>query len=381
MRASVALSLPLSLALAHCSASAGPSGPGDAALSFVDSSTHDGSSLRETGSRDVVIPLPDGAPPSEAASSLDASVAETGSPGDAGVDSGSADPTHPGAYAFKEVDGTITPGDGGAGIPVHVAYPTSGPSAGPYPVLLFAHGFTLSPTLYVSYLQYAASYGYVAITVNFAASITNVDNVVEAADLLSGLDWLKTQTAPPLAGLADLTHVASSGHSLGGKLAILAAKRDSRIVASIVFDPVDGSPSCNVAGDCPNARDAMPLPIPTGFLGETLDGTGAFGMACAPTATNYDSIYTAATTPSLEVTVLGAGHVSFVDSVAACGLFCSVCRTPTTPQAQVLALAHTYLAAFLERYVRGNMAYDTFLTGAEAQKLFVATSQVTILSK
>jgi dienelactone hydrolase len=37
---------------------------------------------------------------------------------------------------------------------------------------------------------------------------------------------------------ADLAGV--TGHSLGGKLSLLAATKDARVKASIVLDPVDG---------------------------------------------------------------------------------------------------------------------------------------------
>ena len=301
-----------------------------------------------------------------------------------------ADPTSPGPYTYASLDSSFA-SDGGYGgdVPVHVVYPTGGPEAGPYPVILFAHGFTIDQTEYYSYLEAAASFGYVAMTVNYQTSLINADYIENTNDFLGGLTWLTAQQdastaqtdggSAPLVGLANTNLVGASGHSLGGKLAILAAAQDSRIQAAIEFDPVDGSAMCLNTSDCPNAAAVLPLPIPTGFLGETLDANPIAGssQACVPASANYTTIYTPASS-SFEITLLGAGHVSFLDSISACGFFCDFCQTPSAPQAQVLTIAHSYLVSFYERYLRGNTGYDTYLTGNQANALFVNTGEETI---
>ncbi|MFS8069859.1 MAG: chlorophyllase/cutinase-like alpha/beta fold protein, partial [Byssovorax sp.] len=124
------------------------------------------------------------------------------------------------------------------------------------------------------------------------------------------------------------------------------------------------------------------LTIPTVFLGETIDSTaGGFGQACAPAADNYTTFYAGAKTPSLAVTVTGANHMSFLDDTASCGFTCSFCKMATAPNAQVNAMARAYVVAFYERHLRGDLGYDTYLTGAQAQARYVATKQATIQSK
>ncbi len=122
------------------------------------------------------------------------------------------------------------------------------------------------------------------------------------------------------------------------------------------------------------------LHVPTGFIGETTDATGAF-QACAPAASNYTTFFATATSPSLQITALGANHVSFVDDVTACGLTCSLCNTATATNANVGAMARAFMVAFFERRLRGNTGYDTWLTGAQAQSHWVSSSQATITSK
>jgi len=126
---------------------------------------------------------------------------------------------------------------------------------------------------------------------------------------------------------------------------------------------------------------ALPaLKIPTGFLGETLDGAGGL-QPCAPADDSYQTFYAGAPSPALQVTVNGANHMSFLDDVASCGLVCSVCKQATLPNAEVNSLARAFVVAFYERHLRGNAGYDTWLTGAEAQAKYVVPGTVTIESK
>lgn len=291
---------------------------------------------------------------------------------------GVADPNLDGPYPFKEIDDTTTAAATGHMVPIHAAYPTGGPTAGPYPVVLVAHGFQLPVAQYKGYVKRLASFGYVALTADFPAGFAGVNNVENAKDLLAGLDWAAAKAE--LAGKADVNKAGATGHSLGGKVSIIAASMDARIKATISLDPVDGAMNCTPQ-NCPDASSLVPtLTIPTGFLGETTDAAGGF-QPCAPAADNFTTFYAGAKSPSFEVTVTGANHMSFLDDVASCGFICSFCNMATAPNAQVNALAKAYVVAFYERHLRGDLAYDTYLTGAQAQARYVATSQATIVSK
>jgi hypothetical protein len=136
---------------------------------------------------------------------------------------------------------------------------------------------------------------------------------------------------------------------------------------------------CNPT-DCPDVSNLMPLAIPTGFLGETLDAQGAF-QACAPAADNFTTFYAGTTSPSLQVTVNGANHMSFLDDVSSCGFTCNFCNAATASNAEVNSLAKAYVVAFYQRYLKGLAGYDTYLTGAEAQARYVTPGLATIASK
>jgi predicted dienelactone hydrolase len=303
------------------------------------------------------------------------------SSGSSGNPMGVYDPNGNGPYAILELsDAQYTNPATGNKVPMRAFYPAGGPTAGPYPVVVVAHGFQLPASQYTNYIMRLATFGYVAITADFPASFVGMDNTKNAKDLISAMEWANTKSELE----ADTSKVGMTGHSLGGKLALLAATMDSRIKASIVLDPVDGGGGpiggCNPP-TCVDVSKLMPtLNIPTGFLGETLDSSGGI-QPCAPAAENYTTFFADANAPSLSVTVKGANHMSFLDNAASCGTTCSFCKPATADNATVAGLSRAYVTAFYERYLRGNTAYDTYLTGVEAQMRYVDAGLVTIESK
>lgn len=291
------------------------------------------------------------------------------------------DPNGNGPYAILELtDDNYTNGSTGNKVPMHAFYPAGGPTPAPYPVVIVAHGFQLDAKQYNNYIKRLATFGYVAITADYPASFLGQDNTKNAKDLISAIQWAGGK--PELK--ADTSNVGMTGHSLGGKLALLAASLDSRVKASIVLDPVDGGGGpgggCNPPA-CVDVSALMPkLKIPVGFLGEITDASGGF-QPCAPAAENYTTFYKEANPPSLSVTVKGANHMSFLDDVASCGGTCSLCNKATADNATVNGLSRAYVTAFYERYLRGNTGYDTYLSGAEATTRYVDTNLVTIETK
>jgi predicted dienelactone hydrolase len=307
--------------------------------------------------------------------------APVGGSGGAGVGGGSSvpDPTMDGPFTVMTVTGTATNAVSSSTVPVKAFVPSAGPTPGPYPALVLAHGFQIAATQYDDYARRLATFGYVAINVDYAASFVGVNNVANANDLIGALNWAAAD--PQIAGKADVMNAGATGHSMGGKLALLAATLDSRIKASITLDPVDGAMNCSPQ-NCPDVSNLMPsLMIPTGFLGETTDASGGmFGMSCAPMANNYATFYAGTNAPSLSVTLNGANHMSFIEDPASC-FTCGFCNMATASQMQTLGISKAYVVAFYERYLRGDTNYDAYLTGAIANQRYVATNQVTIQSK
>lgn len=309
-----------------------------------------------------------------------ATVGSSTSTGTGGAPAAVADPDKDGPYKLTEIDDTVTVPATGNDVPIYCAYPNAGPEPGPYPVVVIAHGLQVPASQYQSYAKRLATFGYVAIAADFPVSIFGVNNTENAQDLLGALDWAGAK--PELAGKADVNLAGMTGHSLGGKVALFAATMDARVKASITLDPVDGGMGNCMEPSCVDMSSKMGmLSIPTGFLGETIDSkTGPFGQSCAPPANNYTTFYAAAKAPSLEVTITGASHMSFLDDPN-CGFACNACNAQTAAPGTVNAMARAYVVAFYERYLRGNVAYDAYLTGAEAKARYIDTGMATIQSK
>lgn len=247
------------------------------------------------------------------------------------------------------------------------------PGTSDNPLVLFGHGFLIPPAQYDSYTQHLATHGFLACTVDFVTGLTP-NHALWATDYRAAIDALilaDADPSSPLFGKLDADRIGLAGHSLGGKLAVLAAKEDPRVKAIFGVDPVDSQE--------PDATALLPLSIPIGVIGETTDAA-ATGMACAPAEANYTTFFDAAAAPALEITVMGANHVSFLDDRSSCELVCEFCNPATVPDADVNALTRSYLVAFFGRYL-ADRDYDSHLNGDEAERRYVETRRITIRAR
>ena len=298
---------------------------------------------------------------------------------DAGVVGPPPDPALPGPHAITQFATSFTAPSSTNLILIDCRFPSDTRAA--HPLVMIGHGFQIEATQYAGYAVRLGTFGYVACTVDFPAEFI-ADHIGNMEDVLAGLDYvlgLNRQTGHVLNGRIDPNQIGFMGHSLGAKLAFMAADVDRRIKAVFGLDPVDGSNLC-LPFRCPDASDLLPFAIPVGVIGETVDATGAL-QACAPLADNFQTFYDAASSPAVEVDVFGANHMSFIEDPLACGLPCALCNPASVLQQDVLDLAKAITVAFFERHLRGNTAYDTYLTGATAQQRYVQTGRVGIRSK
>ena len=99
------------------------------------------------------------------------------------------------------------------------------------------------------------------------------------------------------------------------------------------------------------------------LLGETTNSQGdGFAPACAPADENFHQYFIHAAAPALEIEVLGANHMSFLDNPN-CGFACSACPAGTDDPAKTRSLTRGYMTAFFLVELAQDTAFQSHLTG------------------
>jgi predicted dienelactone hydrolase len=144
----------------------------------------------------------------------------------------------------------------------YVRYPALGPTGatdvanapaastdGPFPLVVFGHGYALTPAAYATLLQSWARAGYVVAAPLFPLENANAPGGPDESDLsnqpgdmrfvISEMLAMSQAQSGPLTGLIDQSEIAVTGHSDGGDTALAVAYdrayRDPRVSAAIIL--------------------------------------------------------------------------------------------------------------------------------------------------
>jgi chlorophyllase len=290
--------------------------------------------------------------------------------GTTGEDTPLGDPREPGPFSWTGGSHTLDLGLG-SNVPLTLYIPDD---AGPHPVVVLTHGFQLSPANYASYGEHLASWGFVVVMPEYPGGLFGAPTHAELRDASIGLlDWIESAAddeAQPLLGRADADSIGMTGHSMGGKISFLTAASDTRADAVFGIDAVDsaGGPGSSPGPDYPSVTpELMPtIDVPIVSVGETTNATSDFGQACAPAADNFQRFFEHAGSPALQVEVVGANHMSFLDDPN-CGLVCFACPAGSDDPSMTRRLTQGYLVAFFGRTLRGEPGWSPWLTGDPMQ--------------
>jgi hypothetical protein len=165
----------------------------------------------------------------------------------------------------------------------YVRYPAQGqadghdhldatPAQGPFPLVVFGHGFAVTPTIYAPLMRYWTRAGFVVAAPVFPLGNANApggpyepDLVHQPADMSYVISSLLTGGGS-LAGLVDPARIAVAGQSDGGDTALAVAYdrryRDPRVRAAVILSgaeiPYTGSFNFPTAGDARHRRHDQP---------------------------------------------------------------------------------------------------------------------------
>lgn len=183
-------------------------------------------------------------------------------------------------------------------------------TGGPYPLIIFAHGFTAFRRQSASYMQQLASHGYIVASPDFPQSRSDTPGgprisavLDQPADVSFVIDEMLKRGAPsgsgPFSGAIDADKIGMTGHSLGGLTTMLTAYgplRDPRIKAIAPISPV----GCFLP---PNAGAGVSLPVMV--IG------GSRERIVDPSTMRF--AYDGASSPKYWVQIIGADHIRFAD--------------------------------------------------------------------
>jgi dienelactone hydrolase len=209
-------------------------------------------------------------------------------------------------------------------------------AGGPYPLVIFGHGFAVTPAIYAPLLRAWARAGYVVAAPIFPLGNGNAPGGPNESDLVNqpaDMSFVITRMldasagpAGPFSRLLDARHLAVSGQSDGGDTALTAAYNshfhDPRIRAAVILS---GQEIPGVAGyDYPAPSPPM---LATQGLADTIN---------LPSTTF--AFFDPAPPPKYLLTLPGAPHLP-----------------PYTAEQPQLTIVERVTVAFLDRYLKGDL--------------------------
>ncbi len=117
------------------------------------------------------------------------------------------------------------------------------PSAGPFPLVSFMHGWTQEADEYDNFCTHLASWGFVVMSNNTETDVLFVTMLAQALDTRALMQWVEDESQTPTSWLADMVDYGdwgTCGHSMGGGATSFLVKHENRVRSVVMFEPYKG---------------------------------------------------------------------------------------------------------------------------------------------
>ena len=221
-------------------------------------------------------------------------------------------------------------------VPCMVWYPSDNP--GPYPTVVFAHGFVMAPGDYEGLAEALVGEGYVFVSIGteqgFAPS-----HEAYGQDLAFVAEEISANAVGGVLDGAFDGRIAIGGHSMGGGASWLSAASNPPADAFFVFAPAETNPSAIASG--------ASIEAPAMVVSGTED-------AVTPSATQHEPIYEAAVNSPCRafVSIPDGGHCGYADPGTLCDF--GELGFQGLSHAEQLALSVSVVVPWLDAFLRDD---------------------------
>ena len=289
-------------------------------------------------------------------------------PADDALEAAPSEPADPGEHEVGVVELSIPSVETSLGtlsdVAVRVAFPTDADGA-PYPLVVFHHAAHSPAQIYDRYTElhdHWASHGYVVASVDGSALVGSAQSWQNLTDMstlqlaaMARLLEADDESGGPLYGLLDPDAVLVAGHSRGGGASLISLWREPSLLGALCFEQVSPLQTPSQDWSDPEGNGDRPYPRrPVLFLaaGDDLDENWPMPQV------SYDQTLG----PTVFVTLHGTNHEWTYDE----GTPGAVSSASDISWDERHALDQHYSMAFLERFARGDLAWESSLYAREA---------------
>ena len=218
------------------------------------------------------------------------------------------------------------------------------PGAGPYPVIVFGHGYLAAVERYDATLQALASDGFLVVAPR-SGDGPFPDHAAFARDFSLVLDWLEAEDVTAgswLYGRVLRGAYGASGHSMGGGVSLLAASGDPRFVTVANLAAAETRPSAIAV--------MSTITAPVLLIGGSDD-------VIAPVADHQRPMFQAKVNGPAELRIIqGGSHCGFLDPDPLLALGCD---TGSMPRATQLTITQRLLGDWFRYELLGDTSAES----------------------